>query len=77
MKTVCKERHIFCILFLVDNFLSAAHYSYISVVFGSISYQERNAPDSAKPDQCIDDSADHACLTAADPSNDVKLEDTD
>ena len=64
-------------VFLLVSALSAAHNSNVAVAFVVISYQKRNAPNGTKTDKGVNDTADHACLTAADPSNDVKLEDTD
>ena len=46
-------------------------------MLGVVSDQKRNAPNGTKTDECVDDSADHTCLTSADPRYDVKLENTD
>lgn len=38
---------------------------------------QRNAPDARKTDNCINDAAEQRGLSAADPGNDVKLEQAD
>ena len=64
-------------VFVLINYLSAAHNSHIMLMLVGISHQKRNAPNGTKTDKCVNDSAYHTCLTAANPCNDVKLEDTD
>ena len=64
-------------VFVLINYLSAAHNSHIMLMLVGISHQKRNAPNGTKTNKCVNDSADHTCLTAANPSNDIELENTD
>ena len=45
--------------------------------FLPIPEQKRNAPDGGNPYQRIDDTADDTALAAANPGDDIKLEDPD
>lgn len=44
---------------------------------GILSKKQRNAPDGSKSDKCVDYSAYDACLSAAEPCDDIKLKNTD
>ena len=51
-------------LFAVDLLMSSAE-------------QQRNAPNSCKTYQCVDDPADYGILSTKDPSNEIKLKNAD
>ena len=56
---------------------SMAHYFYGAVTLARFRDEKRDAPDCTQSDECVDNTAENARLSAADPRHEIKLEYSD